>query len=135
MKKNEYYRHKWNKYVVKIIDVRRTDVEMKTVSSGVVETISKENFDMNYELCTDIYKWKDTIEELFNFGKVSCMGPAVKVVVDDSWLEFSIGQYSDLLAVQFSDDIKEAVESEYNIMEFLVDDADEVIHMFADLFE
>ena len=108
---------------------------MLSVNSGVAETIDRENFDDNYELCNDIYKWRETIEELFSFGKIRFMGPAVKVIVDASWLEFSIGQYNNLLSVQFSDDIKEAIEAEYNIMDFLISDTDEVIHMFADLIE
>ena len=70
IEKNEFYRHKWNKYVVKIVNVTRKQVEMLTVNSGVAETIDRENFDDNYELCNDIYKWRETIEELFSFGKI-----------------------------------------------------------------
>lgn len=133
MKKNEFYRHKWNKYVAKITDVKRDRVELKTVNSGVTETISKENFDLNYVPCVTIHEWRNTISDVFSFGDVLLMGDTVRVKVDDTIVDFSIDS-SNQFAVCFTDDVKEAIEADSNIMRFLLEDADEVIDMFADLF-
>lgn len=133
MKVNEFYRHKWNKYVVKVTKVSLHNVELKTVYSGVTEAIAVENFDLNYEPCETIYKWRETIDELFSFAKIKFMGNSIRIDADDSQIEFSIED--DMLAVQFTDDIKEAVESDTNLLRFLLEDADEVILMFANLFE
>ena len=56
MKKGEYYRHKWNKYVSKITNVRGDIVELKTVNSSVTETIDRLHFDNNYELFSEQLK-------------------------------------------------------------------------------
>ncbi len=132
-KVGEFYRHKWNKYVSKVTNVGLHKVELKTVNSGVSETIAVENFDSNYEPCVTIYQYRETLEDMFSFGKISFMGNTIQVNVDDSRLEFSLAD--DRMEVQFTDDIKEAVESDTNILSFLIEDADEVITMFADLFE
>lgn len=133
MKVNEFYRHKWNKYVSKVTKVGLYDVELKTVYSGVTEKIAIENFYLNYDPCETIYKWRETIEELFSFAKIRFMGNAIRINADESEIEFSIED--DMLVTQFTDDIKEAVESETNLLRFLLEDADEVILMFANLFE
>lgn len=134
MKKGEFYRSKWNKYVVRVTDVKWDYVELMSILSKTTERIKKENFDMNFESCDTIYKWRQTIESAFSFGEIQLIGDAVRVKVDTTIIDFSI-DVNDMLVVSFTDDIKEAVESDKNILRFLIEDADEVISMFADLFE
>lgn len=133
-KVGEYYRHKWNKYVSKVTKVSLYTVELKSVYSGVSESIKVENFDMNFEPAITIYQWRNTFEKLFSFADIQLFGECVRIKVDDTVVDFSI-KNNDRLVVCFTDDIKEAVESETNILRFLLEDADEVITMFADLFE
>ena len=132
-KVGEFYRHKFNKYVSKVTKVGRNKVELVTLNSNVVESIDRENFDLNYEEVTTIYQFRKHIEEAFDFGDIKLMGDTIRVDVDDSRLEFSIP--NNQLKVQFTDDIKDAVDSETNILRFLIEDVNEVITMFADLFE
>ena len=132
-KVGEFYRHKFNKYVSKVTKVGRNKVELVTLNSNVTESIDRENFDLNYEEVTTIYQFRKHIEEAFSFGVVRLMGDTVRVDVDDSRIEFSIP--NNQLKVQFTDDIKEAVDSETNILRFLIEDVNEVVTMFADLFE
>lgn len=132
-KVGEFYRHKFNKYVSKVTKVGRNKVELVTLNSNVAEAIDRENFDLNYEEVTTIYQFRKHIEEAFDFGTIKLMGDTIRVDVDDSRLEFSIP--NNQLKVQFTDDIKEAVDSETNILRFLIEDVNEVVTMFADLFE
>ena len=134
MKKGEYYRHKWNKYVSRITDVKRDKVQLEIINSGVVETIRKENFEDNYTPCTTIYDWECEIQRAFPFGVIKLMGDTIRVDVDDSRIEFSI-DYNGMLKAQYSDDIKEAIDTEYNVTRFLLEDANDVIELFANLFE
>lgn len=133
MKKGEYYRHKWNKYVSKITNIRGDIVELKTINSEVTETIDRQHFDSNYEPCATIYQWRKTIESAFANCEIHLMGDCVRVNCDTTIVDFSISD--DILVVCFTDDVKEAVESDTNILRFLIEDADEVITMFAELFE
>ena len=132
MNVGEFYRHKFNKYVSKVTKVGRGRVELETLNSGVTEFIARENFNLNYEPVTTIYQFRKDVENEFDFGKISLMGDTIRVDVDDSRIEFSI--YDEQLKVQFTDDIKEAVESDTNIMYFLLEDTFEVITMLASLF-
>lgn len=134
MKVNEFYRHKWNKYVSKVVKVTRTNVELVTLNCNVAESISKENFELNYEPVVTIYQFRKTIEEAFSFGNVSLMGDAIRVDVDDSRIEFSVGFNNSRLEVYFTDDVKEAVESDTNTMYFLLEDTFDIINMLASLF-
>lgn len=133
-KVGEYYRHKWNKYISKVTKVSLHTVELKTVYSGVTDVINVEHFDMNYEPAVTIYQWRNTFDKLFSFGDIQLFGDCIRVKVDDTVIDFSIKD-NNRLVVCFTDDVKEAVESETNILRFLIEDADEVITMFADLFE
>lgn len=133
-KVGEYYRHKWNKYILKVTKVTLHTVELKTVYSGVAESVKVENFDANYEPAITIYQWRKTIKELFSFGDIQLFGDCVRVKVDDTVIDFSIDK-DNMLTICFTDDIKEAVEAETNVLRFLIEDADDVIQSFADLFE
>ena len=62
------------------------------------------------------------------------MGDTIRIDVDDSRIEFSVS-YDNQLKVQFSDDIKEAVDADSNTMYFLLEDTFDVITMIASLFE
>ena len=134
VKVGEYYRHKWNKYILKVTKVSLHTVELKTVYSGVFESVKIENFDMNYEPAITIYQWRKTIKELFSFGEIQLFGDCVRVKVDDTIIDFSINA-DKMLTVCFTDDVKEAVDADINILRFLIEDADDVIQSFADLFE
>lgn len=132
MKVNDFYRHKWNKYVSKITRVGRSEVELVTLNCNVAEKISKDDFYNNYEPVVTVYQFRKDIETAFDFGKVSLMGDTIRVDVDDSRIEFSIP--GEQLKVYFSDDVKEAVEADTNIMYFLLEDTFDVITMLASLF-
>ena len=135
MKKGEYYRHKWNKYVSKIIDMKHTYIELKTINSGVTEFIHPEYFNQNYTPCITIYHWQDTIKDIYDFAdEVIARGDTIRVRVNDSILDFSVNDVQDEFKVYCSDDIKEAYELDYNVTRFLLEDADEIIPMFADFF-
>lgn len=131
-KVGEFYRHKFNKYVSKVTKIGRNKVELVTLNCDVAESIDRENFDANYEEVITIYQFRKDIEKAFDFGKVSLMGDTIRVDVDDSRIEFSIPDSQ--LKVQFSDDVKEAIEVETNIMYFLLEDTFDVITMLASLF-
>lgn len=134
MKKNEFYRNKWNYYVAKITEVKRDRVELIAVNSGVRETIARENFDLNYTPCTTIYQWRKTLEQMFSFATIKFIGDSIRVLVDDTKLDFSIS-ISNMFTVSFTDDIKEAIDADTNMLRFLLEDADTVIQSFAELFE
>lgn len=132
-KVGEYYRHRWNKYVSKVTKVTRSNVTLKVVNSGVTEYIHTDNFDMNYTPCTTIYQWRDTIEDLFKSCEVWLMGDTIRVAKDTTIIYFCI-DIKNRLSVSYTDDIKKLIDAESNMLKFLIEDADEVIPMFADLF-
>lgn len=134
MKKNEFYRNKWNYYVAKITDVKRDRVELLAVNSGVRETITKETFELNYTPCITIYQWRKTLEQMFSFATIKFIGDSIRVLVDDTKLDFSIS-LNNMLTVSFTDDIKEAIGADTNMLRFLLEDADTIIQSFAELFE
>lgn len=131
MKVGEFYRNRFNKYVSQITKVGRNEIELVTLHSNTPEKIKREHFDNNYEEIVTVYQFEKDIREAFSFGEVKLMGDTIQVNVDDSRIEFSI---TNQLKVYFSDDIKEAVDSETNIMYFLLEDAFDVINMLASLF-
>lgn len=133
MKRGEYYRHKWNKYVVKVTDIGRKQIHLNIVSSGVEEVIATENFEANYTPCVSIHQWRTTIDEMFSFAdKIVALGNTIRMKCDESVIDFSMSDEN--LTLCFTDDIKEAVEADTNTMRFLLEDADTVLEMFADLF-
>lgn len=138
MRVNDYYRHKWNKYISKITNVTRNNVELVAINSGVAETISKENFDLNYEPVLTIYQWRKDIEQIYSFAtKILFVGDTIQVTVDDSRIDFRLTNNlnDQRLIAHFTDDLKEAMELYSNTLEFLVEDAEEAIKLFAELFE
>jgi len=134
MKKNEFYRNKWNYYVAKITDVKRDKVELLAVNSGVCETIARENFELNYTPCTTIYQWRKTLEQMFSFATIKFIGDSIRVLVDDTRLDFSIS-INNMFTVSFTDDIKKTLGADTNILRFLLEDADTIIQSFAELFK
>ena len=62
------------------------------------------------------------------------MGDTIRVDVDNTRLEFSI-DHNNKLKVQYSDDVKDELHFEYNVKRFLLEDVDDVLHLFANLFE
>lgn len=137
MKANEYYRHKWNKYVSKVTNVKRDKVELTVVNSGVAEVIAKDDFELNYEPVLTIYQWRKDIEELYPFAKILFVGDTIQITVDDSRIDFRLTNNlnNQRLIAHFTDDLKEAMELTTNTLEFLVEDAEEAIKLFAELFE
>ena len=134
MRTGEFYRHRYNHYVSKVTNVGRKSIELETLNCSVAEKIDRENFNLNYEPVVTIYQFRKTIEEAFYFGKTKLMGDTIRIDVDDSRIEFSVS-YDNQLKVQFSDDIKEAVDADSNTMYFLLEDTFDVITMIASLFE
>lgn len=140
MKVGEFYKSIYNHYVSKVTKVWRNVVTLEN-RQGVTDEISVDNFDANWKRCVTIYEYRDEIEKAFGNctanNNVVMRGDAVVVTVDDpaepSVIAFGI--VNNMLRVQFTDDVKEAVEADSNIMEFLLEDAFDVITMFADLFE
>lgn len=130
-KVGEYYRHKWNKYVSKVTAVKRGHVELTTVNSGVSEYIHTDNFDMNYEPCVTIYQWRKTIESAFTNCEIHLMGDCVRANKDTTIIDFSIS--NDRLTVCVTDDIKKLMGAEHNIFRYNLDEADEIINLFANL--
>lgn len=137
MKVGDFYRHKWNKYISKVTNVKRDKVELIVVNSGVSECISADIFEMNYEPVLTIYQWRKTIETIYSFAKVIFRGDTIVIEVDDSLIEFRLTNnlHNQRLIAHFSDDLKEAMELYSNTLEFLIEDADDAIRLFADLFE
>lgn len=138
MRVNDYYRHKWNKYISKITNVTRNNVELVAINSGVAETINKENFGLNYEPVLTIYQWRKDIEQIYSFAtKILFVGDTIQVTVDDSRIDFRLTNNlnDQRLIAHFTDDLKEAMELYSNTLEFLVEDAEEAIKLFAELFE
>ena len=133
-KVNEFYRHKWSKYTSKVTKVGRDYVELVTLKCNVPEKIKKEHFNENYEPTVTIYQFRKDIESAFDFGKVTLMGDTIRVDVDDSRIEFSINYEGDKLKTYLSDDVRDAVESDTNIMYFLIEDTYEVIDLLVSLF-
>lgn len=137
MKTNEYYRHKWNKYVSKVTNVKRDKVELTVVNSGVAEVIAKDDFELNYEPVLTIYQWRKTIEELYPFAEILFVGDTIQINVEDSRIDFRLTNNlsNQRLIARFTDDLKEAMDLYTNTLEFLVEDAEEAIKLFAELFE
>lgn len=136
-KVGEYYRHRWNKYVSKVTAVKRGQVELTVVNSGVVESVSTDNFELNYEPVLTIYQWRKTIEDVYSFANVLFRGDTIVVEVDDSRIDFRLTNNlnNQRLIAHFTDDLKEAMDLYSNTLEFLIEDADEAIRLFAELFE
>lgn len=132
MKKGDIYRSIYNHYVAKVVKVTRDNVTLEN-RQGVKETIALENFDLNWRYCSTIYEYRDSIREAFPEFNIFLQGDCVIADNTESRLEFSIAD--KMLKVQYSDDIKEMLEAEDNILNFLLEDAIEVINMFANLFE
>lgn len=134
MKVGEFYKSIYNHYVSKVTKVWRNVVTLEN-RQGVTDEISVDNFDANWKRCVTIYEYRDELQKAFSHVNATmCMrGDAVVIQIDDSQLAFGI--VNDMLRVMFTDDVKEAVEADSNIMEFLLEDAFDVITMFADLFE
>lgn len=137
MKTNEYYRHKWNKYVSKVTNVKRDKVELTVVNSGVAEVIAKNDFELNYESVLTIYQWRKTIEALYPFAEILFVGDTIQINVEDSRIDFRLTNNlsNQRLIARFTDDLKEAMDLYTNTLEFLVEDAEEAIKLFAELFE
>lgn len=131
MKKGEYYRHKWNKYVSKIISIHGDAIELKTINSGVTETIDRQHFNNNYEPCITIYQWRKTIESAFADCEIHLMGDCVRANKDTTIIDFSIS--NDKLVVCVTDDIKKLMGIEHNLLRYDIDDAEEIINSFASL--
>ena len=132
-KVGEYYKHKWNKYVARVTKVSLRCVDLIVINSGVHDVIAIENFDLNYEPCTTIFKWLKKIEELYMCEEVLTFMDAIRCKDGNTVIDFSVND--DMLVVCFTDDVKEILEADSNVMRFLLEDADEVIEMFADFFE
>lgn len=134
MKVGEFYKSIYNHYVAKVVKVTRHEVTLEN-RQGVKEYVLIDNFDLNWKKCENIYAYRNAIEEAFSKSKltITMQGDCVVVYDHESNVQFSI--FDNLLRVQFSDDVKEALEADYNVMEFLLEDAFEVIDMIANLFE
>ena len=134
MKVGEFYRSIYNHYVAKVVKVTRDNVTLEN-RQGVSETIALENFDLNWRRCANIYEYRDTIDEAFSHVQHSIVmyGNCVKVTVDTDYVEFSI--VDDMLMIQVTDDVKDALDLEYNVADFLLEDALDVINTIANLFE
>lgn len=130
-KVGEYYRHKWNKYISKVIAIKKGHVELITLNSGVSEYIHIDNFDMNYEPCNTIYELRPLIESSFSFSEIQTFVDCVRIKVNNTVIDFSI-DYNNRFTVCFTDDVKHRINAEKNVLKFLLDDADEVISMFAE---
>jgi hypothetical protein len=130
MKIGEYYFSKFNKYVAQITKTGR-EIELQSIM-GVKSTISAEYFNDNYIKCNSIYQYRDTIAERFKRGKVEYFADGIKVDIDDERIIFSIED--DNLKVDMTDEVKDALNLEYNITRFLLRDLFEVINTIADLF-
>lgn len=137
MKQNEFYRHKWNHYVSKVTKVTNHKIELTVVNSGVSETIDRESFELNYEPVLTIYQWRKTIEDLYPFADIVFRGDTIQVSVDDSRIDFRLTNNlnNQRLIAHFTDDLKEVMELYSNTLEFLLEDADDAIKLFAELFE
>ena len=131
MRKGEYYFNKFNKYVEQITKVGQT-VELQNIM-GVTSIIKLEHFNDNYVKCNSIYEYKNTIAEKFKRGKVQYFADGIKVDIDDERIIFSIEDKD--LKVYMTDEVKDALNLEYNITRFLLRDIFEVINTIADLFE
>ena len=118
MKVNEFYRHKWNKYVSKIVKVGSKYVELITLNCDVPEKILKEHFDNNYVPCTTIYDFRTTVETAFEGAEVLFMGECIRVNIDGECIEFSI-DHNNMLKVYVSDTIRDALSLTYNVTRFL----------------
>ena len=131
MKKGEFYFHKFNKYVEQVTKVGSV-IEMQNIM-GVKSTIKAEHFNDNYKKCNSIYEYKNTIAERFKRGTIQYFADGIKVDIDDERIIFSIDE--DNLKIDVTDEVKDALNLEYNITMFLVRDIFEVINTIADLFE
>jgi len=132
MKTGEFYRSIYNCYVSKVTKVSRNNVILEN-RYGVEDVVALENFDLNWRRCATIYEYRDTIAEAFPEDcELTLRGECVVVSYDEGQIEFAI--IDDMLRVQFTDDVKDALDADSNVMEFLLEDALDVISMIADLF-
>ena len=134
MKTGEFYKSIYNHYVAKVTKVTRNEVTLEN-KDGVAETVKLENFDANWKRCVTIYEFKGTIDEAFNHVEHTTVmrGDCINVTVDEDYVSFSI--VDNMLRVEVSDDVKDALEIEYNIEDFLLEDALNVINTVGSLFE
>lgn len=134
MKTGEFYKSIYNHYVAKVTKVTRNEVTLEN-KDGVAETVKLENFDANWKRCATIYEFKSTIDEAFNHVEHTTVmrGDCINVTVDEDYVSFSI--VNNMLRIEVSDDVKDALEIEYNIEDFLLEDALDVINTVGSLFE
>ena len=134
MKTGEFYKSIYNHYVSKVIKVSRNTVTLEN-GQGVTDTVGMQNFDANWRRCVRIYEFEHTIDEAFNHVEhtIALYGNCVKVTVDNDYVEFSI--VDDMLMIQVTDDVKEALDLDYNVADFLLEDALDVINTIGSLFE
>ena len=131
MKVGEYYFHKYNKYVERITKIGST-IELISVN-GVTSKIKLENFSENYTKCGSIYEYKNTIEKAFSHGRTEYFADGIRVDIDDEQITFSLDD--DMLKVDMTDEVKDALNLQYNITYFYLNDIFEIINTIASLFE
>ena len=131
MKVGEYYFHKYNKYVERITKIGNI-IELISVN-GVTSKIKLENFSENYTKCGSIYEYKNTIEKEFSHGHTEYFADGIRVNIDDEQITFSLDD--DMLKVDMTDEVKDALNLQYNITYFYLNDIFEIINTIASLFE
>lgn len=134
MKVGEFYKSIYNHYVSKVVKVDKAEITLENMQ-GVTDVVAIDNFDANWKRCATIYEFRNAIDEAFEHVEhtTTFVGETVKVVVDEDYVHFSIED--DMLKLEVSDDVKDALELDYNIGEFLLEDALQVINTVGSLFE
>ena len=134
MKTGEFYRSIYNHYVSKVTKVGRHEVILEN-KQGVADKIDIENFDTNWRRCITIYEYRDTIADAFKHVNYQMLliGECVKVTVDEDFVMFSIA--NNMLRIQVSDDVRDALDLKYNVADFLMEDVLDVIYTIGSLFE
>lgn len=132
MKNNEYYFNKWNKYVEQITNITPIRIELKNMM-GVTTTIKAEYFNDNYVKCNDVYNLIDTILSAFIPAKVlfDFQQNFISINKDD----VAFGVVNDMLRVVMSDEIRDILELDNTIEDFMLEDAETIINMIADLYK
>ena len=136
MKTGEYYRSKWNHYKAKIVTIDTNHVKMRT-NDGVNEYYRIENFNANWEKCRSIYEFEHQIKTKFKNCRIfhyTQLGESFKVIAPDYvWIEFAVSTDNNYLRVWFSQSIQQQLNEDVSVMDFDINDADEVIDLFASL--
>ena len=133
MKVGDYYYHKFNKYVERITKITPKEIELKNIDM-ITTVIKSEYFNDNYMKCNPIYNYVETIVRAFKKAKFKFDQSYIRVDPDpDNFIAFGI--VNNQLRVVMSEEVYTALELEDSIEDFLLDDAEEVINMIADLFE